>query len=300
MPEVAPEIAKYKGEHENKRKRNEMTRWVPDWSEASPGSGDAIIIATGSAVVKFAGAWFQAAKDCCHDNARPGTPIAAGWPPVMIGYFEGRPVHVACAGDAAIPEGDLVPLRDIMLRENDDIATMLSTACQVLHWQRDHQFCGRCGAATRHHEKERARWCPVCSIPFYPRIAPCIIVQIIDGDRVLLARSSRHKHNFYSLIAGFIEAGESAEAAVAREIREETGLEVRNIRYAESQPWPFPHQLMLGFFADLAGGELKLQADELASAGWFGASDLPPVPSVSTIAGRLIQKALAGETSAPS
>ena len=109
------------------------------------------------------------------------------------------------------------------------------------------------------------------------------------GDRFLLARNARVHRPFYSLIAGFVEPGESLEQAVAREVLEETGLRVDNIRYAASQPWPFPHQLMVGFFADYAGGELVLQEDELADAGWFRPGDTPPVPPLTTIAGRLIQ-----------
>ncbi|KPQ27812.1 MAG: NAD+ diphosphatase [Marinobacter excellens HL-55] len=115
-----------------------------------------------------------------------------------------------------------------------------------------------------------------------------MIVVIRRDDRFLLARSSRVTRNFYSLIAGFVEPGESLEQAVVREVKEETGLDVNNIRYQSSQPWPFPHQLMVGFIADYQGGELCLQEDELADAGWFCADDHPPIPPETTIAGRLI------------
>lgn len=109
------------------------------------------------------------------------------------------------------------------------------------------------------------------------------------GDRLLLARNARVSRPFYSLIAGFVEPGESLEQAVEREVMEETGLRVKNIRYVASQPWPFPHQLMVGFFADYAGGELVLQEEELADAGWFRPGEFPAVPPLTTIAGQLIQ-----------
>jgi NAD+ diphosphatase len=116
-----------------------------------------------------------------------------------------------------------------------------------------------------------------------------VIVVIRKGDQYLLARSSRITRHFYSLIAGFVEPGENLEQAVEREVKEETGLDVCNVRYQGSQPWPFPHQLMMGFFADYAGGELVLQEDELADAGWYAPGNTPPVPGTATIAGSLIR-----------
>jgi NAD+ diphosphatase len=184
---------------------------------------------------------------------------------------------------------EIVGLRDALILMESAPAELLSTGFQVLQWWHDHQYCGRCGSLTESHPQERALWCGSCSIPWYPRLAPCVIVVIRRDDRLLLARSSRIKRHFFSLIAGFVEPGENIEAAVAREVKEETGLDVTGIRYQHSQPWPFPHQLMLGFFADYAGGELVLQEDELAEADWYRPGDLPPVPPLTTIAGRLIR-----------
>lgn len=207
-----------------------------------------------------------------------------------MGQCNSHPVYAAEVSAENIDEHfETVGLREALLLMDEAPAELLSTGFQVLQWWQDHQYCGRCGSVTEIHQQERARWCATCAIPWYPRLAPCVIVVIRRDDRLLLARSSRIKRHFFSLIAGFVEPGESIEAAVAREVKEETGLDVTGIRYQTSQPWPFPHQLMLGFFADYAGGELVLQEDELAEADWYRPGDLPPVPPVTTIAGQLIR-----------
>ncbi|WP_165856965.1 NAD(+) diphosphatase [Marinobacter sp. JSM 1782161] len=265
-----------------------MPGWVPGWTEAPPAPGDGLILARGQTLVRAPDGWV-------HDARSPAAALT-GTPPVCLGELHGQRLFVALAERP--PENQAVALRDALLGSEPELASVLSTACQVLQWQRDHRFCGRCGGETRMHARERAKWCDHCEIPFYPRLAPCVIVLIRDGERLFLARSSRHTHGFYSLIAGFIEPGESAEEAVRREVMEETGLTINNVRYQASQPWPFPHQLMLGFFADYAGGELRLQEDELATADWFHPDELPPVPPPGTIAGRLIERALA-EREAP-
>jgi NAD+ diphosphatase len=216
--------------------------------------------------------------------------VLSGLGPIYVGQLGGGPVYVAeVAAGMLDAETQPVALRDALMVMEAAPGELLSTGFQVLQWWKDHQFCGRCGSLTENHPRERARWCDVCAIPWYPRLAPCVIVVIRRDDRLLLARSSRHTRYFFSLIAGFVEPGESIEGAVARVVKEETGLEVTNIRYQHSQPWPFPHQLMLGFFADYAGGELVLQEDELAEADWFRPGEFPPVPPLTTIAGRLIR-----------
>lgn len=258
-----------------------MVQWVPEWQAGRPGPGDGVLVCHGHSVVPASHGWI-------HDWSEA---LAGVDEPVALGTLDGRRLYAVRAAD---DDPRQVPLRDALMTSDDPYVALLGTGCQIMRWQEDHRFCGRCGQPTSAHGRERARWCEQCRIPFYPRLAPCIITLIRDGDHLFLARSSRRTHGFFSLIAGFIEPGESAEAAVAREVHEETGFQVRNIRYHTSQPWPFPHNLMLGFYADYAGGEMCLQADELAEADWFHPDRLPAVPPPRTIAGRLIRDALNG------
>ncbi len=166
----------------------------------------------------------------------------------------------------------------------------LARAAQLATWFDQHRFCGRCGATMAAHEQDLARACPDCGLVQYPRISPCIIVLVRRGDKCLLARSGRFPPGRFSTLAGFIEAGESAEAAVQREIREEVGIEVKNLEYFASQSWPFPHQLMLGFFADYAGGALVPDGEEILAADWFGQDNLPDLPPPFSISRQLIDR----------
>ena len=260
-----------------------MSDWVAGWSRAAPGPEDGVVAMCDGSVLRSDSGWLHSWSDteAC---------LAEGAEPVYVGRLAERPVYVAEVSETR--RGEMlqpVHLREVFLSADDATAAMVGTAAQVAQWWRDHRFCGRCGEPTGYHASERARWCGGCKIPWYARVAPCVIVVIRREGQMLLAQSVRARKHFYSLIAGFVEAGESAEEAVAREVMEETGLEVTNIRYCRSQPWPFPHQLMLGFFADFAGGELVLQQDELVHADWFRPGELPPVPPDATIAGRLIR-----------
>ena len=135
---------------------------------------------------------------------------------------------------------------------------------------------------------ERAKRCPACGLVNYPRLSPAVIVAVIKGDQILLARNKRFRAPFYSVLAGFVEPGETLEQCVQREIHEEVGLSVKNIRYFGSQPWPFPNSLMIGFVADYAGGEIAVDNSELMEAGWFSAESLPVLPSPISIAWQLI------------
>jgi NAD+ diphosphatase len=161
-------------------------------------------------------------------------------------------------------------------------------AVQLVEWARTHRFCGRCATPTERVEGERCMRCPSCGLLAYPRISPAVIVLVRRGDEALLARGARFPLPFYSTLAGFVEAGESLEQTVHREIREEVGVEVDDVRYFGSQPWPFPHSLMIGFNARWVSGDIEADGNEILDAKWFRADDLPPVPPPLSIARRLI------------
>ena len=161
-------------------------------------------------------------------------------------------------------------------------------AAQVVTWERDHQFCGRCGEPTQRVPRERGRRCADCDLTAYPRLSPAIIVLIERDDRILLARGQAILPRRFGIIAGFVEPGESLEDAVRREVREEVGIDLDGIEYFGSQPWPFPHGIMIGFRASHLRGEITLGDGELAEAGWYGLDDLPDIPAKLSIARRLI------------
>src|SRR5215831_13956837 len=181
-------------------------------------------------------------------------------------------------------------LRALFGRLPEDLYAVAGRAVQILLWDKTHRFCGRCGQPTVNAPAERAKLCPQCGLLSFPRLSPAVIMLIQRGeDELLLARNRGFAEGFYSVLAGFVEPGESLEEAVAREVREEVGLEIRDIRYFGSQPWPFPHQLMIGFTAHYASGEMSLQADEIVEANWYSRrGELPRLPGKLSIARRLI------------
>ena len=179
-------------------------------------------------------------------------------------------------------------LRQVYGRLDEDLFWISARAIQIIDWDKTHQFCGRCGTRTRLLDKERARECPQCSLLHFPRLAPAIIVLIERGRELLLARSRRFVPGMYSVLAGFVEPGETLEEAVVREVREEVGISIGSIRYFESQPWPFPHSLMIGFTATYEGGEISLDDKEIEDAAWFTPENLPPLPGKISIARKLI------------
>lgn len=185
---------------------------------------------------------------------------------------------------------ELKSLRSLLFSQNELAFTIAGKAAQLIDWYSSHRFCGTCGTETSNHPEQRAVVCRSCRRHYFPRINPCAIMLIVDGDKILLARSARFKSNFFSCLAGFMEVGETAEETVAREVREEVGLEIENIRYLKSQSWPFPSQLMLGFIADYKSGDIVPQLDEIAEADWYHVDDLPTVPSAAiSVAGELIE-----------
>jgi NAD+ diphosphatase len=184
-----------------------------------------------------------------------------------------------------------VSVRHFLFENGFEAFSLLGRASQLSHWYITHKYCGACGEATRVVESGRCLHCDDCGREYYPRINPCIIVLVTKGEQILLARSSRPGADFYSCLAGFIEPGESAEQAVAREVYEEVGIRIHNIRYLRSQPWPFPSQLMLAYYADYLDGDIVPCPEELSDAAWFSAGQLPRVPSADiSVAGQLIEQ----------
>ncbi|MDQ4106346.1 MAG: NAD(+) diphosphatase [Actinomycetota bacterium] len=197
---------------------------------------------------------------------------------------------------AAEVEGDMEGLEDTSFRDlramlgsiDEGFFAMAGRAKQIVNWNRSHRFCGRCGAGTVPGPTRLSKECPRCGMHFYPRLSPAAIVLITRGERALLARSPGFPPGMYSALAGFIEPGESIERAIVREVREEVGVEVRDLRYFGSQPWPFPDSLMIGFIAEYAGGELRFEDGEIEDAGWFSPQKMPGLPPRLSIARAMI------------
>jgi NAD+ diphosphatase len=184
-------------------------------------------------------------------------------------------------------------LRALFGAIDESLFALAGRAFQIVDWDRSHQFCGRCGTPTKHRLNERARECPSCGQVHYPRIAPAVMALVRRGDELLLARSPHFPPGMYSALAGFVEPGETLEQTLAREVREEVGIEITNPRYFASQPWPFPHSLMIAFYADYAGGEITPDPSEIEAADWFTADRLPQaLPGKISISRRLIDSAL--------
>ena len=207
-----------------------------------------------------------------------------------LGTLTGRGCWSAelAAGVAPPPGMRFAGLRELHPLLDESLYAMAGRAAQIVAWDRDHQYCGRCGTPTAPLAGERARRCPSCGLTAFPRLSPAVIVLITRDERILLARGRHFPEAFYGIIAGFVEPGESLEEAVQREVAEEVGLTISDVRYFASQPWPYPHALMVGFTATYAGGEIILEETELVDAGWFGIDDLPRVPAKLSIARRLI------------
>lgn len=205
---------------------------------------------------------------------------------------------VMCPSKAPLPPSwQAVSVRSVLtampdgLTGRSDPAAKLLRAFHIAQWRRESLFCGTCGCKNNDHHKELARLCPQCGHVEYPRIAPAIITLIInDKDEVLLAHNRNFTAGIYSLIAGFAEAGENLESAVIREVREEVNIEVRDLHYLVSQPWPFPNSLMIGFSAHHAGGDIKPDTIEIDDARWFSRDSLPNLPAPGSVSRYLINK----------
>jgi NAD+ diphosphatase len=215
--------------------------------------------------------------------------------PHYLGALAGR----ACVA-LALPEAMRLPdgwrtsgLRALFFRLPDVLLAIAGRAFQVLDFVATHRFCGRCATPLLERAGERARECPACALVAYPRVAPAMMALVIREREILLARAPRFPGAMYSALAGFVEPGETLEDCVHREVREEVGLEVTDLRYFGSQSWPFPHSLMLAFTARYAGGAIVPQPGEIADARWFALDALPELPSPMSIARRLIDATVA-------
>ncbi len=201
---------------------------------------------------------------------------------------------VELPADAAAPAGTAWEgLRTLFSVLDDAHFALAGRALQLIDWDRSHQFCGRCAAPTEAKSGEHVRVCTACGLAAYPRIAPAVMALVRRGRELLLARSPHFPPGMYSALAGFVEPGEALEQCLAREVEEEVGVRVANPRYFASQPWPFPHSLMIAFAADWVSGELRPQAGEIEAASWFDVLQLPRLPSRISIARRLIDSVAA-------
>lgn len=178
--------------------------------------------------------------------------------------------------------------RSIVSNMNDEEFLLCSKAIQVINWDKNNKFCGRCGSPMKNSDSERAKICPKCGSTNYPRISPAVIVAITKGDKLLLAHNKNFRQKMYSLIAGFIEVGETIEQCVRREIMEEVGIKVNNIKYFQSQPWPFPNSLMIAFTAEYDEGEINPDGFEIEDADWYGVDNMPSIPKAGSVARKLI------------
>ncbi|MCP5028421.1 MAG: NAD(+) diphosphatase [Actinomycetia bacterium] len=211
----------------------------------------------------------------------------------FLGLIDGTAVWGLDVHDDHHPSDDwrFVHLRQLYGGIPEHHWVLAGRAEQIATFERTHQFCGQCGSPTEPHERDRARVCPACGHMAFPRLTPAVIMRITRGDEILLAHGRQFPGRFFSTLAGFVEPGESLEHAVAREVREEVGIEISTPQYFSSQPWPFPHSLMIGFTAEYESGEIAIQEEEIVEAGWFAADAMPPSPKGGmSIAGWMIEE----------
>jgi len=210
----------------------------------------------------------------------------------FIGLLDGRPCWAADVAPGTDEPDDMwwENLRSLYGKVDELEWTVAGRAVQLVEWDRTHRFCGRCGTPNEPSptKGERAKKCPRCGLLAFPRLAPAIITLVARGDEMLLARGVQFPVPMYSCLAGFVEPGETLEQAVFREVREEVGIEVCDIRYVASQPWPFPHSLMIGFTAQWAAGEIVCDPTEILDAQWYRRDELPMIPPRMSIARSLI------------
>ncbi len=207
-----------------------------------------------------------------------------------LGTMNGHSCLTAeCEADVPLPARmEFHGLRKLYGALDEEMFWVAGRAFQIIDWDRTHQHCGKCGSPTKDKADERAKVCPACGTVSFPRMSPAVIVAVVRDKSILLAHAARFPGAMYSVLAGFVEPGESLEDCVRREVKEEAGVELKNICYFGSQPWPFPNSLMVGFTAEYAGGEITMDEKEIVDARWFGADHLPMIPDKISIARKLI------------
>ena len=247
-------------------------------------------------------AWFFLMKQgqiiCTSDEGvpRPVTGDELRWMDIEVvsEHYMGRYQGLCCFAvhaEGPVPEGyALAGLREWLGRVQQPVFYLAGRAQQIIDWHNNHQYCGRCGAAMEDHANDRAKLCPDCNLINYPRLAPSIIVLVTRGDQMLLGRGANWPPNMFSTLAGFVEPGESIEQTVHREIMEEVGIRVQNLKYFGSQSWPFPNSLMLGFHAQYRDGEIVCNDEEIAEARFFDIDKMPNVPPKTAISRWLIDE----------
>lgn len=206
-----------------------------------------------------------------------------------IGAVDGKDCYTAAIqGPVSISGHSLHKLLPAYPQMDTGWFWIAGRAYHLLGWTMKNRFCSSCGGKMEAVAQERARQCTGCGSRIYSRISPAVIVAVIDGEKILLARSARFTNGMYSVIAGFVEPGETLEECVRREVMEEVGIEIKNIRYFGSQPWPFPDSLMCAFTAEYASGTLAVDNHEIVEAGWYTAGELPEIPGKASVARKLI------------
>lgn len=216
----------------------------------------------------------------------------------LVGQAAGREVYALAAGELAVVGERLrfVPVRSLFGVIDSVELDLVGRSLAVVEFDTTHRFCGRCGAPTEPVLTERAKRCPACDLSFYPRIPPAVITLIERDGQLLLARSARFKTGVFSAVAGFVEIGESLEEAAIREVREEVGVTVGDLRYFGSQPWPFGRSLMVGYFARHVSGDIVVDGTEIVEAAWFDLASLPLLPPPISIARKLIEHFIASHS----
>ena len=249
---------------------------VPEDSLKIVVKGQGVYVMTGTApTVFFPG-----------DRLKSGTALRERY----LGHLDLTPCYgVEMVSEIPVSGGTYYPnVRDLYGLIPDNELALAALAVRIVDFDRTTAFCGQCGAETRPLQIERAKICDRCGLITYPRTSPAIIVLIRNKDKILLARSPRFPPDLFSLIAGFVEPGETLEEAVHREVKEEVGVEISNIRYFGSEPWLFPNSLMIGFIAEYARGEIAIDNNEIVAAGWFDRQHLPILPSPMSLSRSLI------------
>jgi len=209
-----------------------------------------------------------------------------------LGTLESRHCFSAeLSPDTEAPEGtDYMDLMSAYSILDEDIYRLAGKATQIVAWDQTHQYCGRCGKETDYIHGERGKKCPACGFMSFPRLSPATITAVVRDKQILLSQYAAFRgRGMRTIIAGFVEPGETLEECIHREVFEEVGVRVKNLRYLKSQSWPFPNSLMMGFVAEYDSGEIKVDEHEIAHADWFDLDNLPEIPPPLSIAHRIIR-----------